>query len=103
MATLARDIKLSEFASMTAEEKSRRVNELFNSALNPNSTQIQERLNQLQVQIREFEEKHNMSSIEMEKKLSAGEIVETNDVCTWLMLLRKKNRFEQPKHKTQTN
>ncbi len=35
-----------------------------------------------------------MSSAEMRRKLDAGEIEETDDICSWLMQLELKRRIE---------
>ena len=100
MATLIKGLRLSDIASMPQDERDRQINELFQAALNPTEEQIQKRWQELDKQIQGFEQKYHLSSLNMEKQVKSGTFPETNDVCSWLMLLRKKSRFEQRHPKT---
>lgn len=53
-----------------------------------NSAEItRESLLSTQQTIARFERAHRMSSVEMQRKLDAGEIDETYDICQWLIEL----------------
>jgi len=94
MAILTKGIKLSEFASMSEEEKDRRVSSLFQAAMNPSIEQLEQQKNDLNDQIRSFESRYRMTSGEMRQGLASGEISESADFCSWLMLLKIRGQFE---------
>lgn len=94
MATLTRGIKLSEFSKMSESEKDARVGELFQAALNPTQEQLAQQKQGIDDRIRVFESRYKMSSSEMKRLLTCGELKETADFCSWLMLLKIRGRFE---------
>jgi hypothetical protein len=87
---------------MSASEKQSRMDELFQSALNPSQRKIDEWLNDLNGQISEYECRYQLSSSEMKKMVELGWMPETNDICSWLKLLGKRNRFEARQSKAST-
>lgn len=89
------NIKLSEFRSMSDEEKNRRVGEMFHEAMNPSI----ESLINLDNQIMSFESKYSMTSDRMKRRLADEEIAETSDICTWLMLLKIRKEYENLSNK----
>lgn len=95
MATLTRGIALSEFATMTESERSQRVGELFQAAVNPTSEQLKEQRDKLDLVIQEFETQYKMSSDEMRRKLATGQMAETADFCRWSIFLKIRGRFER--------
>lgn len=102
MATITKGIKLSELSSMSSGEKQRRINELFDTALNPTYEQLQEQKKELNFKICFFEEQYKMSSGTMKQKLSSGQLNETVDICKWLMLLKIRGHFETKCQSSQT-
>lgn len=94
MAILTKGIKLSELSSMSKAEKDRGVGELLRAAAKPTQLQIQQQQQELDSKIQYFEQLHGMSSSEMKQRLVEGEISETADVCSWLMLLKIQGRLE---------
>lgn len=94
MATLTRGIKLSDFSKMPEKEKDRRIGELFQAALNPTEEQLDQQKNEIDDRIRSFESRYKMSSSEMKQSLASGQLKETADFCSWLMLLKIRGRFE---------
>jgi hypothetical protein len=103
MATLTRGIKLAEFSSMTETEKDRRVNELFQAALSPTEDQLNEQLAEVDGSIRAFEVRYRMSSGEMKHLLCNGEIKESADFCSWLMLLKIRGNFDTTRGSSRPN
>lgn len=99
MATITKGIKLSEFASMPEQEKKIRVDALFQAAVNPTPEQLREQKNEIDSEIRFFESRYQISSDKMKKLLINGEIKETADICSWLMLLKIRGSFEN-EHKS---
>jgi hypothetical protein len=83
MATMTRGLKLSELASMNTSERAKHINRLFEDAFSPSEEQNAE----LTKRIAAFESKYKMSSGEMKRLLSNGELEETTEICSWLMLL----------------
>ncbi len=83
MATMTRGLKLSELASMNTSERAERINRLFEDALSPSQEQNAE----IDKRIAAFEDKWNMSSKGMVRRLNNREMKETAEICSWLMLL----------------
>ena len=79
---------------MTSAKKSKRVEEFFEAAFVPNAVQVREQNNELDERIKVFERKHQMSSWEMCDRLNNGQLDESADVCSWLMLLEVRNRTD---------
>jgi hypothetical protein len=102
MATLSRPIKLSfaELSSMTSEEKQKRLDELVQSVLNPSPSRLVEWLAELNQKLSSYERKYGITSEEMKNRVEQGQMPETNEVCSWLMLLGKRSRFEARQSKT---
>jgi hypothetical protein len=94
MAILTRGIKLSEFASMSEEETESRVDELFQAANNPSTEQFEQQKSELEQEILFFESQYNMASEEMKQRLAMGEISESADICSWLMLLKIRGQLK---------
>lgn len=87
---------------MSAKERQSRIDELFHSALNPSQCKIDEWLKALNKQLSEYEHKYRLSSSDMKKIVELGQMPETNDICSWLKLLGKRNRFEARQSQTST-
>lgn len=94
MAILTRKIKLSGFSRLPKVERDKQVSEFFQAAFNPTQSELEQQQQELNTRIQYFEDLHQMSSEEMKRKLAAGEIRETADICSWLMFLNIRSRFE---------
>jgi hypothetical protein len=99
MAILIKNVTFSEIAKMSQEEKDKCLNELSYAASNPSQDQIREQMESLNAQIMQFEKKYGFSSALMEEKVESGEMEETFDICSWLMILRKKTHIENRQSK----
>ena len=94
MATLARGVKLSEIGSTSVQERSKQVERLFQEALNPTEEQIKRQMEEIDAKSKSFERRYEMASETMRKSLSGGKIKETAEICSWLMLLKIRKRFD---------
>lgn len=103
MATLSRELSLSALSSMPKAERQMRISELIDAVRTPSQHKIGEWLDKLNKQISAYEEKYELSSNDMKNMVELGEMDETNDVCDWLKLLGKRNRFESRQSKTSTH
>lgn len=75
-------IKLSDLAKMSKEEKDATLKAFVKKAQEPPS---EETIAEWKNKIAKYEEQYEMTSDEMRKKLSTGEIIETFEICKWLM------------------
>jgi uncharacterized protein YdcH (DUF465 family) len=91
MATMTKGLKLSELTSMTSAKRSKRIEKFLEAAFVPSAVQIREQDNELDERIKVFEHKHQMSSWEMCDRLNNGQLDESDDICSWLMLLEVRN------------
>jgi hypothetical protein len=95
MAVISTSINLSEFSSMSGKERRSRVNDLFQSAINPTSEQFKAWVQQVNDEIKEYESKYKMSSEEMLQSCKIGEASKFPDVCSWLMLVKTRGQIEK--------
>ena len=42
-----------------------------------------------------FEQQYKLTSDDMRKQVLAGDMAETDEICTWLMLMNRRQRLEQ--------
>ncbi len=103
MATLAREISLSELASMPENEAQKCLGELLQTSVNPSQEQLVEQKTQLDAEIQRYESQYGMTSSEMKHRLSVGELRETAEFCSWLMLLKIRGRFDSAYRSSRTN
>jgi hypothetical protein len=80
-------IRLSDLSKMSDEERDRVLGELFQAALNPTPEQIAEQADRIMSELLEYERSHGMTSAEMKAGIRSGTVVETEKICSWLMLL----------------
>ncbi|NHC36889.1 hypothetical protein [Scytonema millei] len=102
MATLARGVKLSELTATSAQDRERQVKRLFQDALTPTEEQIKKQSEEINAKIRDFERRYEMPSVVMRQNLLEGKIKETADICSWLILLKLRNRLDAYRNKTST-
>jgi hypothetical protein len=93
MAILAKSTSLAEIASMNDCEKDDFFHDSLSIVLTPDQAQINERIKSLDSRIAEFEKENGLSSSLMEEKVESGEIEENVSICSWLILLRKKDHL----------
>lgn len=94
MAILTRGVKLSELAIMPKDEKKRRLAELVQAVVKPTPEELSAQQDDLAAKIQQFESRYKMSSDLMSQRLASGEIRETADLCSWMMLVRIRGCFE---------
>jgi predicted Zn-dependent protease with MMP-like domain len=94
MSVVTNGIKLSEWANASSECKRAQLEELVQDAMNPTPEALKSQREQLCAEIGEFECRYEMSSISMREMLKAGSLKETNDICSWLVLLKFKDDIE---------
>lgn len=87
-----KSVLFSELNAMSPDERSLCLEELFQAALNPTEQETKEYETSLDAKIYAFEEKYNISSQNLKTGIEAGSIQETQDFCSWLMLLQIKTR-----------
>jgi RNAse (barnase) inhibitor barstar len=71
---------LAELKSLSTEQKRAKLDALADSAKSTNA-------NPLEAEIKDFEEKHGMTSQEMKRRVAVGELKETPEISEWQYLL----------------
>ncbi len=87
-------IKISELFTCPPEEQNLQVDQLLQAALHPTKAQQRQQQEKIDCRIKKFEGRYEMSSSTMRQKLSQGQIKETADICSWLMLLKARENEE---------
>ncbi|MGM3308902.1 hypothetical protein ACSQ6I_23475 [Anabaena sp. WFMT] len=95
MATLAKKIKLSDFITMSEVDARKRVSELYQASVKPTLEQLAEQKLNIDLKINFFESQYQMSSENMKQSLLSSDYPDNTDICTWLMLLRTRDRIEE--------
>ena len=103
MSVQSKGIKISELFSCSTQDQDMEIEHLFQAALNPTDIQIAEQSKAINVRIKKFERRYEMSSVSMREKLHTGAIKETADICSWLMLLKAREDFELESPKSRTD
>ena len=78
---------------MSEEQRNIALGDLFHAAFQPTDDQLREQKNSVQCEIRHYESRYTMSSADMKRKLVNGEIRESADICSWLMLLKLQDDY----------
>lgn len=94
MSALQGSIKLSDFFSLSEAEREEQLNGLVKASINPTEDQTREQTEALDARLRKFECRYEMSSDTMRAKLSNGDIKETADMCSWMLLIKARESFE---------
>lgn len=103
MTLLEGGFKLSELFNCSSNEQEDRINHLFQAALYPTEAQLSQQETALGTRIRSFECQYEMSSLRMRIQLASGQIKETADICSWLMLLKARDEFSSEPSKPRTD
>jgi len=80
---MAYSVAMSEFRHMSEEQRAEAVSNLVHGASESANGQAE----QLDTQIEAYEHKYNLTSEDLLEMLASGELQETADICSWLMLL----------------
>lgn len=86
-------VKLSDLYSLPKQEREAVLDRLVEAAYEPPNGQIEE----LEARISDFELRYEVPSIRMLEELSRGQLKETADIASWLMLLRLRDNLAHPK------
>ena len=81
-------LKLSELNSMSNEQRGQALGCLLKGACDPTDQELQQQLGDIQTEIDRYERKYRIVSADLRQKLLSGEIQESADICSWLMLLK---------------
>ncbi|HEU4544645.1 MAG TPA: hypothetical protein VFR23_26195 [Jiangellaceae bacterium] len=79
----AAPVRLSELERLQPGEKEAKLRALVGAARQPPNGELR----RLDMRIGEHEQRAGFGSAVLREKLTSGEVVETADVCDWLMLL----------------
>jgi hypothetical protein len=83
-------IKSSDLAKMSKDERNEALKKLAHAAQQPPT---EETIAEWKKKVASHEEQYQMTSDEMRKKLKSGEIIETFEICKWLMDLHVLDRL----------
>jgi len=100
MTTLAKGFKLSELTSTSTQQREEQAKRLFQEALAPTKEQVKRQMDEIDTKIRDFERQYEMPSVTMKQYLLDGSIKETAEICSWLMLLKLRCRFDACQNQT---
>lgn len=84
-------INLKELASMDDKQREKLFKELIRVAMLPPTA---EELAELDAKIKAYESKYNLSSDKIHSSIDDGSLKETDEVCSWLMLVGLRNRLK---------
>jgi hypothetical protein len=85
-------VGMTEFREMSEAQRAEAVSKLVGGAFESENGQAAE----LDAQIEEYERKYGLPSEHMLRKLAEGEIQETSEICSWLMLLHIREPIGSP-------
>lgn len=81
-------VDLRKYSALSPEERDAAVEELGRKAVAPRNGQVVG----IEARVQAFEAQYGMSSGEMRRRFATGEIRDTADTSSWLMLLRSRER-----------
>lgn len=85
---MSRKISLSRLKSASPSKRDELLSGLVSGAREP----VNGYANRLDARIAEYERRYELSSTEMVGQVESGVLKETDDVASWLMLLKVRNR-----------
>ena len=85
---MSRPLSLSRLKSASANKRDELLYELINDARGPANGAV----DRLSAQIAEYERRYELSSLEMVEQVQRGDLKETDDIASWLMLLKVRKR-----------
>ncbi|ACB53125.1 unknown [Crocosphaera subtropica ATCC 51142] len=87
-------LKLSTLSSMSPQEREDKINSFIEQVINPQPEQVEEQKKEIEEEIRAYERRYEISSAKLKSGLADGSIKGTTDICSWLMLLKKRTLLE---------
>lgn len=87
---MSRAVKFSEIRKASSGMREAALAGIVAEAMAPANGRVRV----LDAEIAEYEEKHGLSSDQLFEELSSGEREETEEILSWLMLLRLRERVE---------
>ncbi len=94
MKTKTSELKLSTLSSMSSQEREDQINAFMEQVINPQPEQVEEQKKEIEEKIRAYERRYEISSAKLKSGLADGTIKGTADICSWLMLLKKRTLLE---------
>jgi hypothetical protein len=85
---MSRPLSLSRLKSMSPSKREELLSELVSDARGPANGTV----DRLSARIAEYERRYELPSLEMVKQVQRGDIEETEDIASWLMLLKVRMR-----------
>ena len=93
---MKRAIKMSEFARLSRPEQDEELTKMVSASRLPPNGELVE----VDAEIAAFERQHHLDSEQMRAQVRTGAMVETWDVCRWLMALQRRERLAQRASRT---
>ncbi|MGK7954439.1 MAG: hypothetical protein AB4063_04135 [Crocosphaera sp.] len=94
MKTKTSELKLSTLSSMSPQEREDKINAFMEQVINPKPEQVEEQKKEIEEKIIAYERRYEISSAKLKSGLANGTIKGTADICSWLMLLKKRTLLE---------
>jgi hypothetical protein len=85
---MSRPISLSRLKSASPNKRDELLSALVSEAREPANGMV----DRLSARIAEYERRYELSSLEMVEQVQSGDLKETDDIASWLMLLNVKER-----------
>lgn len=82
-------LRLADLETLSSEKRQDRLRQLAQASHRPVNGEV----NALDAEIRAYEQRFKMDSETLKKRLSEGTVEETDEVCTWLMRLKLRDRL----------
>ena len=85
---MSRPLSLSRLKSASPNKRDELLSELVNEARAPANGAVE----RLSAHIAEYERRYELSSLEMVERVRKGDLEETDDIASWLMLIKVRKR-----------
>ena len=85
---MSHPLSLSRLKSASPNKRDELLSELVSEARKPANGAVE----RLTAQITEYERRYEMSSLAMVEQVQRGDLKETDDIASWLMLLKVRKR-----------
>lgn len=97
MATLTKSLKLGDLSSMSIPQKKQRVDDLFQAALSPSLSDLQEEYKELDHEIQDLMHQYKITEGDLNSLLTRsheGQLPGDFDICTLNILLKLRDEVE---------
>ena len=85
---MSRPLRLSRLKSASPGKREKLLSELISEARKPANGAV----DRLTAQIAEYERRYELPSLAMVEQVQRGDLKETDDIASWLMLLKVRKR-----------